>query len=71
MPVSVEAIEQALRNAEQRGFGRSFEAFSFGRRLEAGAVLRRTVEDREPIERLVRRLALELVRERFGGSRRA
>ena len=71
VPVSVEAIEQALRNAEQRGFGRSFEAFSFGRRLEAGAVLRRTVEEREPIERLVRRLALELGRERFGGSRRA
>jgi hypothetical protein len=71
VPVSLEAIEGALRTAEARGFGRSFEAFSFGRRLESGAVVRRAVEEREPVERLVRRLALELVRERFGGSRRA
>ena len=71
VPVSLEAIEGAVRAMEVRGFGRSFEAFSFGRRLESGAVVRRAVEEREPVERLVRRLALELVRERFGGSRRA
>jgi hypothetical protein len=71
VPVSLEAIEGAIRAAESRGFGRCFEAFSFGRRLESGAVVRRAVEEREPVERLVRRLALELVRERFGGSRRA
>ena len=71
IPVSQEAIEGAVRRAEIAGFGRSFEAFTFGRRLEAGAVVRRTVEEREPVERLVRRLALELVRERFGGRRRA
>lgn len=71
VPVSLEAMEAAIRGAEARGFGRSFEAFSFGRRLESGAVVRRTAEEREPIERLVRRLALELVRERFGGRARA
>jgi indolepyruvate ferredoxin oxidoreductase len=71
IPVSLEAIEAAVRLAENRGFGRSFEAFQFGRRVEAGAVVRRSVEEREPVERLVRRLALELVRERFGGTRRA
>ena len=71
VPVSLEAIEGALRAAESRGFGRSFEAFTFGRRVEAGAVVRRALEEREPVERLVRRLALELVRERFGGTRRA
>ncbi|MCE2882631.1 MAG: hypothetical protein LW636_09805 [Planctomycetaceae bacterium] len=72
VPVSLEAIEGAVRRAEQNGFGRSFEAFILGRRLATGMVARRAVaEEREPIERLVRRLALELVRERFGGRRRA
>jgi hypothetical protein len=71
LPLSLEAMEGALRRAEQSGIGRSFEAFSFGRRLEAGAVVRRSAEEREPLERLVRRLALELVRERFGGRKRA
>ena len=33
--------------------------------------VRRTVEEREPVERLVRRLTLELQRERFGGRKRA
>ena len=71
IPVSLEAIEGAVRRSEMSGFGRSFEAFSFGRRLEAGAVVRRSAEERESLERLVRRLALELVRERFGGRKRA
>lgn len=71
VPVSLEAMEAAVRRAETGGFGRSFEAFTFGRRFEAGAVVRRTIEEREPVERMVRRLALELVRERFGGRRRA
>ena len=71
VPVSLEAMEAAVRRADFGGFGRSFEAFTFGRRFEAGAVVRRTIEEREPVERLVRRLALELVRERFGGRRRA
>jgi len=71
LPVSLEAIEAAVRRADATGFGRSFEAFTFGRRLEAGAVVRRSVEEREPLDRLVRRLSLELVRERFGGRKRA
>ena len=71
VPVSIDAIEAAVRRADQAGFGRSFEAFSFGRRLAGGSFVRRTTEEREPVERLVRRLTLELVRERFGGRRRA
>ena len=71
VPVSLDAIEAAVRRAELAGVGRTVEAFNFGRRLAAGAVARRSVEEREPLERLVRRLALELVRERFGGRRRA
>ena len=80
VPVSLDAIEAAVRRAEGSGAGRraegsgagrTVEAFNFGRRLAAGAVARRSAEEREPLERLVRRLALELVRERFGGRRRA
>jgi hypothetical protein len=81
VPVSLDAMESAVRRAESAGAGRSVEAFNFGRRLAAGAagpearssvgLVRRSVEERESLERLVRRLALELVRERFGGRRRA
>ena len=71
VPVSIEAVEQALRRGESWGFGRSLEAFNFGRRLASGGLVRRALEEREPLERLIRRLALELVRERFGGRRRA
>jgi Pyruvate/2-oxoacid:ferredoxin oxidoreductase gamma subunit len=71
VPLSVDAIEQAVRRAESLGSGRAVEAFNFGRRLVEGAMVRRTEEERESLERLVRRLALELVRERFGGRRRA
>jgi indolepyruvate ferredoxin oxidoreductase len=71
VPVSLDAMESAVRRAESGGVGRSVEAFNFGRRMAAGVVVRRSVEERESTERLVRRLALELVRERFGGRRRA
>ncbi len=71
VPASLDAMEQALRRSESWGFGRSLEAFNFGRRLATGGLVRRALEEREPIERLIRRLALELVRERFGGRRRA
>ncbi len=71
IPVSLDAIEGAVRRAESLGTGRTVEAFHFGRRLASGGVTRRMVEEGESHERLVRRLALELVRERFGGRRRA
>lgn len=71
VPVSLDAIESAVRRAEQQGVGRSVEAFNFGRRLADGGVARRSSEEGESRERLVRRLALELIRERFGGRRRA
>ena len=71
VPVSLDAVEAAVRRAEALGAGRTVEAFNFGRRLDGGGLVRRTAEERESLERLVRRLALELVRERFGGRRRA
>ena len=71
VPVSLDAIEAAVRRAEAQGTGRCAEAFHFGRRLAGEGVVRRSAEEGESRERLVRRLALELVRERFGGRRRA
>jgi indolepyruvate ferredoxin oxidoreductase len=71
VPVSLDAIEAAVRRAELQGTGRCAEAFHFGRRLAGEGIVRRSAEEGESRERLVRRLALELVRERFGGRRRA
>jgi Pyruvate/2-oxoacid:ferredoxin oxidoreductase gamma subunit len=72
VPVTVEAMEGAMRRLERRGFGRSLEAFDFGRRLAEGQVL---VDGEAPrgdsLGRLVRRSALELEASRFGGARRA
>ena len=36
IPVSLEAMEAAMRRLEPRGYGRSLEAFEFGRRLAEG-----------------------------------
>jgi len=88
IPLSLEPLEAALRRAEQRGTGRAFETFAFGRRLaaaptepesgeavlEAGepphppdAALERSPESgaRESPERLLRRMELELRRQRW------
>ncbi|MFO0962966.1 MAG: hypothetical protein U0625_08685 [Phycisphaerales bacterium] len=72
VPVSLEAIEGALRRLEQRGFGRSLEAFRFGRRIAEG-LEGAELEPRkgESLGRLVRRSALELEASRSGGRRRA
>lgn len=67
VPLSVEAMEGAVRRAEGRGVGRAFEAFTFGRQLGADgriAAPRRGDERDEPIERLVRRVGLDLERQR-------
>jgi Pyruvate/2-oxoacid:ferredoxin oxidoreductase gamma subunit len=72
VPVSVEAMEGAMRRLERRGFGRSLEAFEFGRRLAEGQVLPDADSARgDSLGRLVRRSALELEASRFGGGRRA
>ncbi|MFM8640341.1 MAG: hypothetical protein ACKOEL_06870 [Planctomycetota bacterium] len=72
IPVSVEAMESAMRRLEARGYGRSLEAFDFGRRLAEGL---ETAEGDgrkgESLGRLVRRTALELEASRHGGRRRA
>jgi len=62
IPASVEAIEQAVRRAEDRGVGRALEAFQFGRHLEGEqvAVMRRGDGAPETVERLIRRIELDL-----------
>jgi hypothetical protein len=72
IPVSVEAMEGAMKRLERRGFGRSLEAFEFGRRLAEGQVLPDADVSRgDSLGRLVRRSALEVEASRFGGRRRA
>ena len=72
IPVTIEAIESAMHAFEARGFGRSFEAFCFGRSLaEDTTTARRITEERESVNGVISRLTFELVRERFGGRRRA
>lgn len=73
IPVSVDAIEAALRRAEARGYGRSQEAFDAGRRLAARpeARQREARESVEPLPRLARRLVLELARDGRMGRRNA
>lgn len=73
IPVAVEALEAAMRRLESRGYGRSLEAFDFGRRLGADQApaphdLR---EAEEPLARLARRLVLETARDGRGGRRAA
>lgn len=88
IPLSLEALDAALRRAEQRGTGRTMETFAFGRRLavappeaesaEVGANGRPTAEAsetaaerasdsarHEPPVRLLRRMELDLRRQRW------
>ncbi len=72
IPVSVESLEAAMRRLETRGFGRSLEAFDFGRRLAEGLEIAESDSKKgESLGRLVRRTALELEASRRGGRRRA
>ncbi len=72
IPVSLEAMESAMRRLEQRGYGRSLEAFEFGRRLAEGLESAEGDSRKgESLGRLVRRTALELEASRYGGRRRA
>jgi len=77
VPVTVESIETAVRRLENRGYGRSVDAFEFGRRL---AVEPRLLDwaragDEEWRDasgtRLLRRLLLETRKSGWGGRRRA
>jgi Pyruvate/2-oxoacid:ferredoxin oxidoreductase gamma subunit len=72
VPVSVESLEAAMRRLESRGYGRSLEAFDFGRRLAEGLETAEAESRRgESLGRLVRRTALEIEASRHGGRRRA
>lgn len=80
VPVTVEAIESAVRRLEGRGYGRSVDVFGFGRRLAADARLleRRESDDADEDERrdasgqrLLRRLLLEIRSSGWGGRKRA
>lgn len=67
VPLSLEVLEAALRRAEQRGVGRAFEVFQFGRRLRSDSPADEDDERelRESPERLLRRMELDLRRQRW------
>lgn len=73
IPVSLEAIETGLRYIERRGFGRSLEAFHFGRQLASDAKLftRPTPQVEEALNRLIRRLIHSVRAQPWGGRKRA
>ncbi len=73
VPVSLEAMESAVQLAEARGYGRSREAFEFGRRLAVDSDLLEKHEDEvgEQVERLARRIVLSLSRGTWGAGKRA
>lgn len=69
VPVTLEAMRQALLRVESRGFGRLAEAFAQGRRLAAAKATPAAAAafGEEPIERAITRAVRELV---VGGARR-
>lgn len=77
IPVTVEAIETAVRRLEQRGYGRCVDAFDYGRRLAVDPRLIELArgdddESRDASgERLLRRLLLETRTSGWRGKRRA
>ncbi len=70
VPLTLEALELALRRIEAHGFGRSLEAFTFGRHLALHPrhLQRRRNEHEEDTGLLIRRLALGLRARRWGGG---
>jgi hypothetical protein len=77
IPVTVEAMETAVRRLESRGYGRCVDAFDYGRRLTIDPKLVELAEGGDDEsrdasgERLLRRLLLETRRSGWGGKRRA
>jgi len=73
IPVSSDAIEAAVNLVQSRGYGRSREAFEFGRRiaLDHHLLQRPKEEIDENVERLSRRIVLSLSRGGWGGGGRA
>lgn len=73
VPVSSDAMEQAVMMLQGMGFGRSREAFEFGRRLVVHPELFDHAEDErhEILERMIRRIVLSLSRGEWGGGSRA
>src|SRR5262249_12191158 len=73
IPVTIDALETVMQAMEGRGWGRSREAFEFGRRLTVDArLLSRPKDDREEdVHRVARRMVLSLSRRVWGGGSRA
>jgi Pyruvate/2-oxoacid:ferredoxin oxidoreductase gamma subunit len=78
IPVSIDAMEAALREIESLGVGRSLEVFRLGRVLATERALldksasgRADDRDPEPVKQIVRRMALTLRSSKPGGAQNA
>jgi Pyruvate/2-oxoacid:ferredoxin oxidoreductase gamma subunit len=72
LPVRLDAIEAALKRLETSGYGRSLEAFDFGRSLAVDDRLlpagrKHRDEVVEDLNRITRRMVLSVRRSRWGG----
>jgi Pyruvate/2-oxoacid:ferredoxin oxidoreductase gamma subunit len=70
VPVTAEAIESAVNLVATKGFGRSVDAFEFGRTLAVDqSLFRRPKEqDNQEVEGLIRRISLSFSRRGWGGG---
>lgn len=70
IPVGLDAIEKAVQRIEQRGFGRSYEAFEFGRAMatERRLLSRPRDDAEEDLSLQMRRMVLMLRNKRFIGK---
>ncbi|MHC5024167.1 MAG: DUF6537 domain-containing protein, partial [Planctomycetota bacterium] len=68
IPVTLDSVETAIEQVESHGFGRSLDAFRFGRRfaVDPRPAARRPPDRQEPLDRLGRRIVLSI----RGGQRR-
>lgn len=73
IPLTIDAIEAALKEVESQGFGRLLEAFRLGRVLATEEQLLETPDERgpEPVQRIVRRMAVTLRQRKPGGPQNA
>lgn len=72
IPVTFDAIDDALRDLEAFGYGRAREAFRFGRRLASESrLLLKPLDDRhDDVDQIVRRFSFLLSRRRLPLARR-
>lgn len=70
IPVTLDAIKEALKHVEMKGYGGTEDAFDFGRRLAVHPELftRQKAKREEGVGKIARRMELSLARSRWWGN---